>query len=946
MITSHSAEQIVHRPYGDRHPYQQSPVERFPRDPVADRPTTLGVATGERVEAVWAEWWVEGGGKGQAAGQQGDVDGAWRTWRVPLPPFAHGRRVGYRLHARRGEETFHSRAFAFTVAAWRAVARVTGYHFGRDQMQLALAVEETAMHARLTLSFRDPGLVQLQWTAARQAWQVPPHVATGSLYTVTEERGSHLAVATAALRIVVERQPYRLSISTADGASLLEESQPPAWLLDDGDRPLQLEQTFVSPRGEAFYGFGERFNALNQRGQQLDVRVHEEYKNQGTRTYIPVPFFVSSRGYGLYLDTSRYVAYDLGGDGAQWSYRAEVGDAGGVEGASAAALSCYLIVRQEPWHIVAAFTDLTGKPALPPAWAFGPWMSSNDWNSQALVREQVWQTQAHEIPATVLVIEAWSDEATFYIWNDARYQPRPGNQAFRYDDFTFPPDGLWPDPRGMIDDLHRQGMRLLLWQIPVMKQLQEPPTQHANDQAYMLAQGYCVRQADGEPYRIRPFWFHDGLLWDVTDAAGVEWWLQKRAYLLQEMGVDGFKTDGGEHIWGRDLRFSDGRGADELWNLYPNLYVGAYYQFANKHRNGDAITFSRAGFTGAQAYPCHWAGDENSTWAAFRASIVAGLSAGISGIPFWGWDLAGFSGEIPTAELYLRATAMATFCPIMQYHSEYNARRTPSRDRTPWNIQARTGDEVVIPVFRHFANLRMNLLPYITSEAWHAGQTGVPLMRALPLAFPDDAAARDYPYQYLFGPALLVAPVVAPDRETWSVYLPPGTWYDFWTGARYEGAQVVDVPVPKERIPVFARAGAVLPLNLDASRAVPSAVGNRVERYRHLCFRLYPDDGVSYSWYDHLSGESYGIHGRTLSETGLSIEVPAIPYPVTLMVPALSVAGVALDGEALRHSESVEAWQQASEDGWYKNAGRGEVWVRLAPSPEARTLRLASLSVV
>src|SRR6185436_5546113 len=154
---------------------------------------------------------------------------------------------------------------------------------------------------------------------------------------------------------------------------------------------------------------------------------------------------------------------------------------------------------------------------------------------------------------------------------------------------------------------------------------------------------------------------------------------------------------------------------------------------------------------GAQQYPAHWAGDENSTWEAFRHSIFAGLSAGVSGIPFWGWDIGGFSGEIPSAELYLRATAMATFCPIMQYHAEYNNHQLPSRDRTPWNIQDRTGDEAVIRTYRFYANVRMNLMPYLISEARHCVDTGQPMMRALALAYPNDPTCAQFPYEYQFG---------------------------------------------------------------------------------------------------------------------------------------------------------------------------------------------------
>lgn len=298
----------------------------------------------------------------------------------------------------------------------------------------------------------------------------------------------------------------------------------------------------------------------------------------------------------------------------------------------------------------------------------------------------------------------------------------------------------------MIADLHNHGLHVLLWQIPALK-ANEDHNQMAWDREYMLEKGYCVKHADGSPYHIRPFWIRDGLLMDFPHPQGVDWWMEKRRYLLSGLGIDGFKTDGGEHIWGRDMLFADGRESEEIWNEYPNLYAGAYFRYAREHKP-NAITFSRAGFTGAQAFLCHWAGDENSTWEAFQHSILAGLNAGISGIAFWGWDFAGFSGEIPTAELYLRAAAMATFCPIMRYHSEYNHHRQPSNDRTPWNIAEHTQNPEVITIFCYFAKLRMNWLPYILQTARDSASTGLPMMRALALVYPGDDMASLYPYQY------------------------------------------------------------------------------------------------------------------------------------------------------------------------------------------------------
>lgn len=731
-MTSPSVQGLAHDPFGVGDLYNPGPTERMPHVPKAGEPVILGMATWPlgAAERVWATWQANGRTQGQREARH-VVDGDDRSyWQAELPGLRQGDCVEYRLHALGGGRELETEVFRYVVVDWCPIGDVQRIEDLGDGLCLTCQGTLPKWAPQLYLSFVSPNVFRIRIVPTSTVTSTK--IAGEPVYRVIETTDDHVTIVTDRLSLRIDRFPYRLSVFDSDGKLVIAETGPGVtWLTNGTDAVWEISDTFVSPPEEAFFGFGERFNTFNQRGNTLDVLVYEQYKRQGKRTYLPVPFFISSQSYGLYLDTSRYITYDLAATAPdRWSFAACTG------GGRDEFLDCYLFVGT-PKEVLGAFTSLAARPALPPRWAFGPWMSSNEWNSQAIILEQVRQTWLHDIPATVLVIEAWSDEATFYIWNDAEYTPRPPDQPFRYSDFTFSPDGKWPDPKGLIDFLHAQGIHVLLWQVPVMKRLDAPHPQHDLDEAYMIKQGYCVREASGEPYRIRPFWFRGGLVVDFTNPHAERWWLSKRAYLLDEVGIDGFKTDGGEHLWGHDLIFADGRTGAEVVNLYPVLYTGAYYRFAKAKRD-ESITFSRAGFTGCQAYPCHWAGDEDSTWEAFRASILAGLNAGASGIAFWSWDLAGFSGEIPSAELYLRATAMACFCPIMQYHSEFNEHRQPSRDRTPWNIQARTGDPDVIPIFRQFAKLRMKLLPYIYEEARKASETGVPLMRALPIEYPGD----------------------------------------------------------------------------------------------------------------------------------------------------------------------------------------------------------------
>ena len=577
-------------------------------------------------------------------------------------------------------------------------------------------------------------------------------------------------------------------------ARLVEDSV--AWLVD-GNGVRRARFALRLDAAEAVIGLGERFHAVDQRGGLVDTVVFEQYRGQGARTYLPVPFalVVGGSGWGFFVDSTRRCWFDVGASdrSAIW-VEVTVGDQPQVT---------LHLWEGTPHQVLGEFLDQTGRPEAVPDWALRPWISSNEWNTQERVLSEVRRSLAEGIPVGVVVIEAWSDEGTMTIFRDAVYEPHADGRPHRLDDFAFPPGGAWPDPVGMVDELHRLGVKVLLWQIPVITADAESP-QLTADRAVLIDRHFAVAEADGTPYRNRGWWFPHALLPDFTSPQASEWWVEKRRYLVEDVGIDGFKTDGGEHAWGDELRYSDGTRGDETNNRYPNLYAEAYHRLiASTGREG--ITFSRAGFTGAGRFPAHWAGDEESTWEGFRSSIIAGLTAGVSGVFVWGWDLAGFSGEVPDPELYQRAAAMACFCPIMQYHSEFNHHRLPSRDRTPWNIADRYGAPEVVDTFRRFSRLRERLVPYLSRQLRSSISEARPLMRPLAFDWPNDPDVWRKPLHYMLGSGLLVAPVTEPAAVEWDVYLPAGEWTDVWTG-RPAGPGDITVPAPIDRIPVFATA--------------------------------------------------------------------------------------------------------------------------------------------
>jgi alpha-glucosidase (family GH31 glycosyl hydrolase) len=571
------------------------------------------------------------------------------------------------------------------------------------------------------------------------------------------------------------------------------------WLAD-ADGLLRVRFALRLDPGAHVLGFGERFDRLDQRGHVLDCVVFEQYKGQGAagRTYLPMPFAIVAgpSGWGFHLRTSRRTWFDVGASdpGRLWVEA----DLGGDERLEVA---CY---DGDPAAVLAAFLAEAGAPPALPDWVFRLWASGNEWNTQERVLAEMDRHIAEDIPVGAVVIEAWSDESTFTAFRDSRYQVRPAGEPHRLADFDFPPDGAWPDPKGMVDRLHDRDVRVLLWQIPLQKMRPHPRGQAAADARVMVERGYGIQEADGRPYRNRGWWFPLALMPDLTHPEARSWWLAKRRYLVEEVGIDGFKTDGGEHAWGHDLRYAGGRRGDAGNNLFPVDYAAAYGELL-RSCGKDPVTFSRAGFTGSQAHGVFWAGDEDSTWEAFGHSVTAGINASACGIVYWGWDIAGFSGDVPSAELYLRATAMACFAPIMQYHSEFNHHRTPSRDRTPWNIAERSGDQRVLPIFRAFAKLRERLVPYLAAQTATGLRAGKPLMRAMAFDFPADEHIWDHPAQYLLGDALLVAPVLTPGAASREVYLPEGDWVEVWTGDSVPGGRVITAAAPIDRIPVWCR---------------------------------------------------------------------------------------------------------------------------------------------
>lgn len=890
--------QIIHLPSGKDDPYVILPCERYPRHPKEGEAVSIHVQTEPMnpSQRVKLHWRVNDSAFTSAEMKYESSSDGEPCWEASLGRFRWGDNVEYYVTVESEEGITQSQNYSFEVLKWISLQQIQAVRNEGEKVVIQFATPlATPSSAVLTIGDIEEDCLSFH--------------ADMRFVTEDERKGAilhdeTLEITMGAYVLQIEQSPEGCNFVIYDQGKAVVTSYGQhghsflSVLADRKGRMRKLRFQWRLREDELLFGMGERFSTIEYRGLDVDHYVYNEYRNQQLRTYIPVPFVLSTANYGMFLATEMYSLFRCG---SRLSDLLEIE----VDLDSESPQAELLLMPGKPLEVLKKLSSVTGKPTLPPKWSFGPWMSSNNWDSQHEVEKQVALTNQYQIPSTVIVLEQWSDEATFYIFNDAQYAVKSGLEALNYDDFTFPEWGRWPNPKQMVKQLHENGLKVLLWQIPIQKYMYGiPHAQRDADEQAMLENGFYVAKEDGEPYRIPYNWFKDCLVIDFSNPKAANWWFNKRLYLLKELGIDGFKTDGGECIFGEDVRFADGTTGARMRNRYPLDYIGSYYRFVQQHTDGQGITFSRAGYSGAQRYPLHWAGDERSTFAAFRSSIRAGLSCSMSGIPFWGWDLGGFHGDIPSAELFIRSAQMAAFCPVMQYHAETKGEF--NQDRTPWNIAERTGRPEVIHYYKKYADLRMNLLPYIYDQALKCSRIGLPMMRAMFVEFPDERSSITLDDQYMFGDSLLVAPITEEGATVRSVYFPAGNWISLFGQKQVQGSNWCEVQADLDEIPVFIRQDKMIALHLDSSLQLASHVGNKVDRYENLCFYIYMQNQLDTVFEDDL-GNLVHVSGTVdQKELNLRFELRT-ELQVTFIFKGLeSVSKIEVNDELMVQTASVE----------------------------------------
>lgn len=510
---------------------------------------------------------------------------------------------------------------------------------------------------------------------------------------------------------------------------------------------------------EHIYGLGEKFDRLDKVGLHTVAWQSDTTHTVTERAYKNIPFFMSNYGYGLFIHTSHRIDYEIGSA----SYVATSFMVPSNE------LQYYFIYGPSFKQILYRYTELTGRAPMPPRWSFGLWMSRFSYKNRDELESICQQLREYEVPCDVVHIDPdWM---------------RPGH----YCDLVWN-EQAWPDRKEMLSKLHKQGFHISLWEQPYVKSATDRFTEGAK-------KGFFAKDKDGQVYLQSDFEDKPAAFVDFSNPKAARWYQTKHRKLLEE-GADVFKTDMGEAV-PEDAHFHNGMTGAEMHNLYPLLYNRTVFEAVDKHTKGKGLVWGRSGWAGSQRYPLNWAGDSHSTFEDMACTLRAGLSYGISGVPFWSHDIGGFQGPPPSPELYIRWAQFGLLCSHSRCHGV--------GPREPWHF-----GEQALRIFKKYANLRYQLLPYLWATAFEATQTGLPVIRPMGLEFQADPNAWHLDLQYLLGHALLIAPVLNQYGEV-TVYLPEGRWIDYWSKKIISGSVFQKLNVDLETIPIYIRENSILP---------------------------------------------------------------------------------------------------------------------------------------
>ena len=561
------------------------------------------------------------------------------------------------------------------------------------------------------------------------------------------------------LEVVFDRDDsWRMSFR-AGGRELTSSAGKAMAFLDvEGDGTFVREQLSLGV-GDQVYGLGERFGAFVKNGQEVDI-WNADGGTSSEQAYKNIPFYLTNAGYGLFVNEPGRVSFEVGSEvvsRVQFSVPAET-------------LEYFVIYGPTPLEVLRKYTALTGRPALPPAWSFGLWLTTSFTTSydEQTVSSFVDGMLERDIPLGVFHFDSfWMRE---FHWCD-----------FEWDPATF------PDPEGMLARLKARGLKICVWINPYIAQRSALFREGVEG-------GFLVTKANGDVWQWDR-WQAGMALVDFTNPDACAWYAGKLKALM-DMGVDCFKSDFGERI-PTDVVWHDGADPVRMHNYYTHLYNRTVFELLEKERGaGDAVLFARSATAGGQQFPVHWGGDCESTFESMAESLRGGLSLAASGFGYWSHDIGGFEGT-PDPATFKRWIAFG----LLSSHSRLHGSESV---RVPWAI-----DEESVEVLRDFTKLKARLMPSVYEAAVVAHTDGDPVMRPMVVQFPDDPGCATLDRQFMLGPDILVAPVFNA-RSMADYYLPAGRWTHLLTGEVQTGPRWVRELCDIRSVPVFARPGSVI----------------------------------------------------------------------------------------------------------------------------------------
>ncbi|MEP7062095.1 MAG: TIM-barrel domain-containing protein [Betaproteobacteria bacterium] len=546
----------------------------------------------------------------------------------------------------------------------------------------------------------------------------------------------------------------------------------------------QWTAAFALDSGEAVYGLGEKFGALDKRGQLVHSQVDDALGVNTSLAYKSTPFAwgpgSGNGAWGVFVHTPGMVSHGVGH--ADWSHRSY---AVVVEDE---ALDIFLFAGATPAAIIEGYTAITGRAPAVPRWSLGLWVSRDFYESPQHALDVATKLRERRIPCDVLNLDAraaWKSATQFDFALDA---------------------GRYPDPVAALGAIKAQNLRICVAEAPYVS-VHSPLFQQMAQRGLLLAGddgSACIFSWNVDP-ATSPFGAamtapaECGIV-DFTNPAAFDFWRDAHAPLFAA-GVDVINSVFGEHVPDDAVAHNGDRG-HRLHNVYPLLYNKCVYEATAKFQprtDAPPMLWGRAGWAGSQRYPIGWGGDPQSDWEGLAASVRGALSLGLSGTPFHATDIGGYYGSAqPSPELYLRWLQVAVFSSHMRVHG--------IGEREPWAFGAQAE-----AIARKWLAFRYRLIPYLETVIAEATRTGAPVMRAMPYAFADSALLRAFDAQFMCGDALLVAPVIHEGGAV-DIALPPGAWYDLNTRQRYAGNQVLRYTAPLDQFPVFGREGYALAL--------------------------------------------------------------------------------------------------------------------------------------